>query len=172
MIQNKFSVFSKLFDFVLFDINYDLTNILLYDDLFNSLFYYLEYTTLEQNNIMIKFTTQNGNITVLNRLLESGTNVDPSAKNNYAIRFASQNGHIAVVDRLLQDRTGRVDPSADNNSAIRMASENGHIAVVDRLLQDRRVDPSAANNSAIRMASENGHIAVVEILTRRTGHVL
>ena len=140
MIQNKFSVFSKLFDFVLFDINYDLTNILLYDDLFNSLFYYLEYTTLEQNNIMIKFTTQNGNITVLNRLLESGTNVDPSAKNNYAIRFASQNGHIAVVDRLLQDV--RVDSSAKNNEAIHWASQNGHIAVEKLLLEHQNKQTS------------------------------
>ena len=140
MIQNKFSVFSKLFDFILFDINYDLTNILLYDDLFNSLFYYLEYTTLEQNNIMIKFTTQNGNITVLNRLLESGTNVDPSFDNNYAIRMASENGHIAVVDRLLQDR--RVDSSAKNNEAIRIASINGHIAVVKLLLEHQNKQTS------------------------------
>jgi hypothetical protein len=109
------------------------------------------------NNLAIRCASENGNLAVVNRLLQD-ERVDPSANNNWAIRWASQNGHLAVVDRLLQDT--RVDPSACNNCAIRWASEYGNLAVVDRLLQDPRVDPSADNNWAIRWASQNGHLAV------------
>ena len=105
--------------------------------------------------------SQNGNITVVNRLLDDHL-VDPSADDNYAITVASQAGHIAVVNRLLDDT--RVDPSVDNNFAIRSASLNGHTPVVVRLLADPRVDPSADNNFAIRFASQNGHAPVVDRL--------
>lgn len=105
--------------------------------------------------------SQNGNITVVNRLLDDHR-VDPSADDNYAIAVASQAGHIAVVNRLLDDT--RVDPSTDNNFAIRAASLNGHTPVVVRLLADPRVDPSADNNFAIRFASQNGHTPVVDRL--------
>lgn len=114
-------------------------------------------------NPFIEFirASQNGNITVVNRLLDD-RRVDPSADDNYAIAVASQAGHIAVVNRLLDD--ARVDPSADNNFAIRAASLNGHTPVVARLLADPRVDPSADNNFAIRFAAQNGHAPVVDRL--------
>ena len=115
------------------------------------------------SNPFIEFisASQNGDITVVNRLLDDHR-VDPSADDNYAIAVASQAGHIAVVNRLLDDT--RVDPGTDNNFAIRAASLNGHTPVVVRLLADPRVDPSADNNFAIRFASQNGHAPVVERL--------
>ena len=54
------------------------------------------------DNYAIRYTSGNGHLNVLNRLLKDDR-VDPSANNNYAIRFATKYKHLNVVNRLKQD---------------------------------------------------------------------
>jgi hypothetical protein len=125
----------------------------------------LEYTDFVPPATMISVASENGHVTIVERLLQKPIMcMDPSDDDNFAIRIASENGHVAVVDRLLQEPTRFVNPSDFDNYAIRFASENGHIEVVERLLQDSRVDPFAVGNYAILWACRNGHIAVVDRL--------
>jgi hypothetical protein len=143
------------------------------------------------DNYAIRLAAANGQLGVVNRLLEDARvdpsasdnyaliqaakngyldvvnrllvhpNVDPSARDNEAIIWAAENGHLDVVNRLLDHG---VDPSASDNYAILFAATNGQLGVVNRLLEDARVDPSADNNYAIRLAARHGHLAVVSSL--------
>lgn len=114
-----------------------------------------------EGNKAIWLAVENGNVAVVDRLLED-PRVDPSAEGNNTICLAADYGNLAMVDRLLADP--RVDPSAECNEAICVAAEEGHMAIVDRLLADPRFDPSRKYNRAIVRASYYGHTAVVKRL--------
>jgi hypothetical protein len=54
------------------------------------------------DNCAIKWSSKNGHLSVVNRLLQD-ERVDPSVFNNSAISGARIAGHAAIVERLLQD---------------------------------------------------------------------
>jgi Ankyrin repeats (3 copies)/F-box-like len=136
-------IFQVIFSFV--DKRKDYLSIMLVCKKWNKFAYkYLDFSI--DNQYAIRFTSQNGHLHVVERLLKDPRGralpcglkaVDPSAYDQCAIRLASENGRYEVVKRLLQD--SRVDPSANDQYAIRWAAENGHLKVVDLLLKDSRV---------------------------------
>jgi len=81
-------------------------------------FRYLDLSCDE--NIAIRWASKNGNIKIVDRLLQN-QKVDPSHKSHQAIRYSAQNGHLQVVERLLQDP--RVDPSVMNQQVIQSAAK-------------------------------------------------
>jgi hypothetical protein len=84
------------------------------------------------DNLAIRWHATNGNLAIVERLLEH-PEVDPTDDDNQAIRWAAINGHLQVVERLLEHP--RVDPATDDNCAVRWAAGNGHVKIVERLLQ-------------------------------------
>jgi hypothetical protein len=106
----------------------------------------------------IDYASQNGHLSVVKLLLESGANVH--ADDNDAIILASQNGHLDVVKLLLEYGS---DVHEQNNYAIQYASQNGHLYVV-KLLLESGADIHANDNYAIRMESKYGHLDVVKLL--------
>jgi hypothetical protein len=124
-------------------------------------------------NATLQTASTSGNLTVLERLLTAGVNVNISPAEYYgrtALQAASEVGHLIVVERLLAAGANvNADPGEwYGRTALQAASEGGHLAVVERLLKaGANVNAESARvwgRTALQAASEGGHLAVVERL--------
>ena len=110
------------------------------------------------NDLALRFASENGHMEVVKLLLESGADVH--AEGDYALRWAAKNGYDEVVKILLELGA---DVHIRDDFALRWASANGHLEVVKFLLESG-ANVHARNNFALHWASRNGHMEVVEYL--------
>jgi hypothetical protein len=112
------------------------------------------------NNHMLIFASQYGQLEVVQYLVSVGANI--YADTDHAVRFASENGHLEVVQYLV---SVGADIRADSDYAVRLASANGHLEVV-KYLVSVGADIHTDDDWAVRMANRGGHLEVVQYLVR------
>ena len=79
-------------------------------------------------NDALKWASENGHLSVVERLLEKGANIH--AGYDAALIVAAGAGHLSVVERLLEKGA---DIHADHDAALIVAAGAGHLSVVERL---------------------------------------
>jgi len=88
----------------------------------------------------LHYASGNGNIQLLNFLLEKGAKILEDDKNETPLHWACLNGHTDAVRILLQAGANPSHTSIDGNTGLHYAILNKHQHVVSLLLTDSRID--------------------------------
>jgi ankyrin repeat protein len=115
----------------------------------------------------LQVACSSGNIALLAKLQEEGTNTVPKE----ALVSAAENGHEMVFSRIFwYSAYDQIEPLQGRN-ALEGAAMNGHHYIVEDLLNSRmtaeRGRQIETDSTALQLASHNGHLPVVLILLER-----
>ena len=117
----------------------------------------------------------NGNIKLVNELIQAGANVNAKNSNGVtALMAASQDGHLDCIDILLSNGA---DVNAKDNrgrTALMFASFSGLTHKCMEMLLARGADVNAKNNTgitALMLACREGHISCIKMLVAKGADV-
>jgi ankyrin repeat protein len=112
---------------------------------------------MNENQIII--ASENGDIHVLNRLIEERVNV--SYKNDLSLRIVSLYGYIDCLKLILQQPS--INIHANEDEALMLACQSNNYEA-SKILIDHGANVNACNNYAIQIACKNRNLYLVRLL--------
>ena len=129
----------------------------------------LNKSTDDLNKELIK-SAKLGNTNDINRLLDSGANVDATDINGQTALIAAViNRHLEAIETLIKNHADLNKQDNNGMTALMAAAFNGHSEAIETLIENRADTSKQDNNgvTALMYAVEAGHTAAIETLIKK-----
>jgi len=122
-----------------------------------------DLTNLSSSDVL-NIAAENGNVEVVQALLEAGADVNAKNKNGEtSLHLAAKNGHANLIGTLLDAGANIDEHNTSNNTALDLAIEHGHAEMLGAL-QEVKSDANVENqdvHTTLYQTAQHGHAGVV-----------